>query len=149
MNEAVGSAFSGGARSPPSSQEGLAAARVLNNELDAARFDPLLVKNVAKSAVKAIDAFVDRAGGLVRDTISCLPEYKHEADGVVPSQIITDYTATSLAGQMPTNAQQLNAELASALYHFWSPMNRVVPSYPSHVQDILKISVDVSQTFQF
>lgn len=65
MNEAVGSAFSGGIRSPPSSQDGLATARVLSNELDAARFDPLLVKNVAKSAVKAIDNFLDRAEGLV------------------------------------------------------------------------------------
>jgi hypothetical protein len=65
MNEAVGSAFSGGARSPPGSQDGLTTARVLSNELDAARFDPLLVKNVAKSAVKAIDSFLDRAEGLV------------------------------------------------------------------------------------
>lgn len=65
MNEAVGSAFSGGVRSPPGSQDGLTTGRVLSNELDAARFDPLLVKNVAKSAVKAIDNFLDRAEGLV------------------------------------------------------------------------------------
>lgn len=65
MNEAVGSAYSGGVRSPPSSQDGLTTARVLSNELDAARFDPLLVKNVAKSAVKAIENFVSRADGMV------------------------------------------------------------------------------------
>lgn len=65
MNEAVGSAYSGGARSPPGSQDGLSTARVISNELDAARFDPLLVKNVAKSAVKAIDSFVSRAESLV------------------------------------------------------------------------------------
>jgi len=61
MNENIASAFSGGARSPPGAQDGLTAARVLSNELDAARFDPLLVKNVAKNLGKAIDMFVDRA----------------------------------------------------------------------------------------
>lgn len=65
MNEAVGSTYSGGVRSPPSSQDGLTTARVLSNELDAARFDPLLVKNVAKSAIKAIENFVSRANGTV------------------------------------------------------------------------------------
>lgn len=77
MNEAVGSAYSGGVRSPPGSQDGLTTARVLSNELDAARFDPLLVKNVAKSAVKAIDNFIDRAEGLVGVSIlrqrQCVP----------------------------------------------------------------------------
>lgn len=65
MNEAVASAFSGGTRAPPSSQEGMTAARVLSNELDVSRFDPLLVKNVAKQVGKAIDGFVDRAESMV------------------------------------------------------------------------------------
>ena len=66
MNEAIGTAFSGGPRAPPTHQEGLTCARVIGNELDAARFDPLLVKNVAKSVVKAVDSFTDRTEGMVR-----------------------------------------------------------------------------------
>ena len=65
MNENIAQAFSGGSRGPPSHQEGLTAARVLSNELDAARFDPLLVKNVAKNVGKAIDMFLDRAEAIV------------------------------------------------------------------------------------
>ena len=72
MNEAIGTAFSGGSRAPPTHQEGLTCARVIGNELDAARFDPLLLKNVAKSVVKAIDNFTDRTEGMVR-LLSGLP----------------------------------------------------------------------------
>ena len=65
LNEAIAAAFSGGSRQPPAAQEGMTAARVLINELDAARFDPLLVTNVAKAVGKALEAFVDRVEGMV------------------------------------------------------------------------------------
>lgn len=65
MLEAVGQAFANAQRNPPGSQEGIAVARVISNELDAARFDPLLVKSIAKTVAKAIDSFVDRSETLV------------------------------------------------------------------------------------
>ena len=40
-------------------------ARAIVNELDAARFDPLLAKAVAKGSARAIDAFVNKAEALV------------------------------------------------------------------------------------
>lgn len=66
MNEAVAEALKGGVRSPPGATEGLAASRVLSNELDAVRFDPLLVRTVAKNVAKAMDSFGSRIDGLVR-----------------------------------------------------------------------------------
>lgn len=65
MNEAIGTAFSGGSRAPPTQQEAMTCARVIGNELDAARFDPLLLKNVARGIVKAIDNFSDRTDSMV------------------------------------------------------------------------------------
>lgn len=65
LNEAVGQAFSGGARSPPGSTEGISIARAVANELDAARFDPLLVRAVAKIAASSLDMMVSRAENLV------------------------------------------------------------------------------------
>lgn len=69
MSEAIAAAFAHGQRSPPGMQEGTGIARVLSNELDAARFDPLLVKSLTKHIGKAIDSFVDRAETLVSQGI--------------------------------------------------------------------------------
>lgn len=66
MNEAATSAVAGGARSPPGVNDGTNAARVIINELDAARFDPLLVRTIARAAAKAIEIFVSRTDKLVR-----------------------------------------------------------------------------------
>jgi hypothetical protein len=41
-------------------------ARVVINELDAAKFDPLLIRGVAKGAATSLTGFVNRADGLVR-----------------------------------------------------------------------------------
>jgi hypothetical protein len=61
----VGQVFSGGARAPPGSVEGLNIARAVANELDAARFDPLLVKTVAKIASSSLDMMLSRTENLV------------------------------------------------------------------------------------
>ncbi len=45
--------------------EGINIARTVANELDSARFDPLLVKAVAKSATASIDMIVSRIDGSV------------------------------------------------------------------------------------
>lgn len=65
LNEAVGQAFSGGARSPPGMNEGVNIARTVANELDSARFDPLLVRSVAKNVGTSLDLFLSRIDGLV------------------------------------------------------------------------------------
>ena len=45
--------------------EGVNIARVITNELDSAKFDPLLVRTVARNGVKILDAFVSRLDGMV------------------------------------------------------------------------------------
>lgn len=65
LYEVVGQAFSGGIRASSGSSEGVHVARVFSNELDAARFDPLLVKAVAKIASSGVDMVLSRAENLV------------------------------------------------------------------------------------
>ena len=66
MNEAVAQAFSGGSRAPPGANEGNNIVRTVTNELDSARFDPLLVRAVAKNAATSLESVVAKADGLVR-----------------------------------------------------------------------------------
>jgi hypothetical protein len=65
INEAVGQAFSGGVRIPPGASEGINVARIVVNELDAARFDPLLVRAVAKNTATSLDSILKRLENLV------------------------------------------------------------------------------------
>lgn len=69
LNEGVAQAFSNGARAPPGYNEGINIARTVANELDSARFDPLLVKSVAKNALSSLDMMLSRADGLVSDLL--------------------------------------------------------------------------------
>lgn len=66
LSEAVGQAFAGGPRSPPGLPEGVNIARVVANELDSAKFDPLLVRSVAQHVTSALEMLVSRADGIVR-----------------------------------------------------------------------------------
>ncbi len=95
MNESVGQAFQGGAHAPPSSPEGTNVARLIANELDAAKFDPLLVRSVARSAKASLDMLLGRADGL----------------------IVRDRTAMFLSGQSVTPQQGQILSLATFLYH--------------------------------
>jgi hypothetical protein len=65
LNEAVGQAFVGGSRMPPGLNEGVAVARAIANELDGARFDPLLVRAVARGVRSSIDMMFSRTDALV------------------------------------------------------------------------------------
>lgn len=58
--------MSGGVRVPPGTGEGQAIARTIANELDSAKFDPLLVAAVAKSANGALEGLAGRMDALVR-----------------------------------------------------------------------------------
>ena len=66
LNEAVAQTFSGGVRGPPGMTEGINVARTIANELDSAKFDPLLVRSVAKHVVSSLDLFQSRMDNLVR-----------------------------------------------------------------------------------
>ena len=50
----------------PTEKDGVAIARVVANELDTAKFDPLLVKAMAKGVVKCLEILQSRVDNLVR-----------------------------------------------------------------------------------
>ncbi|GJE92307.1 golgi transport complex subunit 5-domain-containing protein [Phanerochaete sordida] len=120
INEAVGNAFAGGARSPPGQAEGTNVARAVANELDSAKFDPLLVKAVARNAATSLEAFVNRADSLMS----------------------RERNAVNLLGPMPTSQQVLNASLATCLYHSWCRLDKLQEEYPADIVAILKPSIE-------
>lgn len=63
-------AFANGARSPPGMTEGINIARTVVNDLDSARFDPLLIKAVAKNANSSLELMLQRADGLVSSRLT-------------------------------------------------------------------------------
>jgi hypothetical protein len=63
LNEAVAQATR--TSTSPGLNEGVNIARVVVNELDSARFDPLLVRSIAKGAVSSLDGLVGRVENLV------------------------------------------------------------------------------------
>jgi hypothetical protein len=54
--------------------EGVTIARLIVNELDSARFDPLLVRSVAKGAATSLDGLLGRVDGMV-GCISCIMSF--------------------------------------------------------------------------
>lgn len=70
MSEAVSNAlqpYLSARGNPPGPSEGVSIARTMTNELDSARFDPLLVRTVARNASKVLDGFVQKIDGMVSD----------------------------------------------------------------------------------
>ena len=122
MNESVGQAFQGGAHAPPSSLEGTNVARLIANELDTAKFDPLLVRSVAHSAKASLDMLLGRADGLV----------------------VRDRTTMILSGQSVTPQQGQNLSLATFLYHCGTRMQALEGEHSTDVYAILNPTVVVS-----
>ena len=122
MNESVGQAFQGGAHAPPSSSEGTNVARLIANELDAGKFDPLLVRSVAHSAKASLDMLLGRADGLV----------------------VRDRTTALFSGQSVTPQQGQNLSLATFLYHCGTRMQALEGEHSSNVYAILNPTVVVS-----
>ncbi|EKM54451.1 uncharacterized protein PHACADRAFT_210250 [Phanerochaete carnosa HHB-10118-sp] len=120
INEGVSNAFAGGARASPGQAEGTNVARAVANELDSAKFDPLLVKAVARNAAASLEAFVNRLDGLIS----------------------RERAAISLLGPTATSQQVLNGSLATCLYHCWSRLDKLQEEYPEGVVAILRPSVD-------
>ncbi|KZT08446.1 uncharacterized protein LAESUDRAFT_735990 [Laetiporus sulphureus 93-53] len=111
LNEVISQAFAGGTRAPPGLSEGLNVARTVANELDSAKFDPLLVRSVAERVASALEVFVSRADGMVA----------------------RERSATSLLGPSATPQQALNGQLATCLYYCYSRLERLQDEYPDGV----------------
>jgi hypothetical protein len=112
-------------------------ARVITNELDSAKFDPLLVRTVARNGVKVLDSLVSRLDGMVSEA----PQLSEpDAD----YQMVRDFTATSLIGPQATAAENVNAQFASCLYHCWYNLTFVEGEFPGKVWEILQPAVKVS-----
>ncbi|KAF8972928.1 Golgi transport complex subunit 5-domain-containing protein [Flammula alnicola] len=127
INEAVGQAFSGGTRIPPGASEGINVARIVVNELDAARFDPLLVRAVAKNTALCLDNVLGRLENLIS----------------------RDRVATSLSGASATPQQISNANLANFLYQAWTRLVTLSEEYTPNVFGILQPSIqNMYQVFE-
>ncbi|GMK58813.1 hypothetical protein CspeluHIS016_0602550 [Cutaneotrichosporon spelunceum] len=122
MSDAVSSAmshYSVPRGTAPSATEGVNIARAVTNELDSARFDPLLVRTVARNAVKVLKTLKTRIDGA----------------------LVRDFTATSLIGPTATPAAILNAQLISCLYHCTLNLSSLESQFGSKVAEILIPSV--------
>ncbi|KAG6920111.1 hypothetical protein DXG01_010179 [Tephrocybe rancida] len=115
LNEAVAQAFSGGARAPPGAPEGINIARTVINELDSARFDPLLVRAVAKNVASSINMLLSRIDNLV----------------------VRDRSAVTLMGPTATPQQTSNAQLATCLYQCWLKLDTLKGDHTEAVFDAL------------
>ncbi|GAA6004235.1 hypothetical protein JCM10207_002497 [Rhodosporidiobolus poonsookiae] len=124
LSSSLASSFSARPPSVPTANEGISTARAIVNELDAARFDPLLVKAVAKGAARAVESFISRAEGL----------------------ILHDHASTSLLGPLATPSQHQNADVTSSLYHLWLPLERALADHPESVREVLRPAVDHLRT---
>ncbi|WWD17827.1 hypothetical protein CI109_102270 [Kwoniella shandongensis] len=123
MSEAVSNAlqqYLSARGNPPGPSEGVSIARTMTNELDSARFDPLLVRTVARNASKVLDGFVQKIDGM----------------------LVKDFTATSLIGPNATPAQMVNAQLVGCLYHCWLNLVYVKQDFLGKVWDTISPSVD-------
>ncbi|KAF8070306.1 Golgi transport complex subunit 5-domain-containing protein [Lyophyllum atratum] len=127
LNEAVAQAFAGGVRAPPGSTEGINIARTVANELDSARFDPLLVKSVAKNAASSLDMMLSRIDGMV----------------------VRDRSAVTLMGPTATPQQASNAQLATCLYQCRLRLDKLKDDHTEAVFDALTPSIqNMSQAYE-
>ncbi|KAG6333689.1 hypothetical protein ID866_5396 [Astraeus odoratus] len=120
LNEMVAQAFSAGIRAPPGANEAIGIIRTVTNELDSARFDPLLVRAVAKNVATSLENVATKA-----DTL-----------------IATDRSAVSLLGPLATPQQILNGQVASYLYHCWVKLDKLMEEHSNAVSAIIKPSID-------
>ena len=68
MNDAVAAALTqylSARGNPPGAGEGVTIARTVTNELDSARFDPLLVRTVARNAGKVLEGLASKIDAMV------------------------------------------------------------------------------------
>ncbi|MBW0525389.1 hypothetical protein O181_065104 [Austropuccinia psidii MF-1] len=92
---------------------------VIVNELDAARFDPLLVKSVAKKVKELIENYVKR----------------------LDDRVITDYQSTSLAGPVVNSSQVTNIELLNSLSQLTHLLSQSITEYGQDVQNLIQPTI--------
>jgi hypothetical protein len=100
MSDAVSSAmshYSVPRGTAPSATEGVNIARAITNELDSARFDPLLVRTVARNAVKVLNTLKTRIDGAV----SVKPQLVYPVAKLTPSSSATLLPPPSSVQQQP------------------------------------------------
>ncbi|KAG2099132.1 Golgi transport complex subunit 5-domain-containing protein, partial [Suillus cothurnatus] len=119
LNEAVSQAFAGGSRAPPGANEGVAIARAVMNELDSARFDPLLMLAVARNVGAALDGATMRAEGLIS----------------------SDRSVVMLLGPMATPQQILNGQVATCLYYCWTNLEKVAEEHTESAAALVRPGV--------
>ncbi|KAK4685489.1 conserved oligomeric Golgi complex subunit 5, partial [Tremellales sp. Uapishka_1] len=109
---------------PPGATEGVSIARTITNDLDSARFDPLLVRTVARNAVKVLDGLISK----------------------IDNALVRDFTATSLIGPNATAAQGVNSQLVSCLYHLVVNLGYCKTEFTGKVWEILVPSIKAAET---
>ncbi|TFK25504.1 hypothetical protein FA15DRAFT_639269 [Coprinopsis marcescibilis] len=123
LNDAVTQAFAGGSRSPPTINDASNVTRNVMNELDSAKFDPLLVRSVAKNASSCLD------GMLVK----------------VEAMVVRDRSATALLGPSATAQQILNAQLATFVHHVSLRLKRLESEHVEAVFRLIQPSIKKTQ----
>ncbi|KAF5326012.1 hypothetical protein D9611_000129 [Ephemerocybe angulata] len=120
LNETITQAFSGGSRSPPSTTEASTLCRIAANEIDSAKFDPLLVKSVAKNVATCLDSVVNKADNMM----------------------IRDRSALSLLGPIATPQHLLNASLATFLYQSSLRLSQLEGEHNAGVYKLIKPAIE-------
>lgn len=95
---------------------------VLVNELDAARFDPLLVRSVARKVKEVVENYLKR----------------------MESRIIVDYQSTSLAGPTATPAQIANIQIYNNLLQLSIILSQLIQEYPDDIKTILEAPIELT-----
>jgi len=93
--------------------------RTAANELDSARFDPLLVQSIAKNVIASLDLMLSRIDGL----------------------IVRDRSALTLLGPTATPQQGVNGQLATCLYHCWTKLQKLEEEHSDAVFAILSPTI--------
>ncbi|KAG2079304.1 hypothetical protein BDR04DRAFT_1086528 [Suillus decipiens] len=119
LNEAVSQAFAGGSRTPPGANEGVAIARAVMNELDSAKFDPLLMLAVARNVGAVLDGATMRADSLIS----------------------LDRSVVTLLGPMATPQQILNGQVATCLYYCWTNLEKVAEEHTENIAALVRPGV--------
>ncbi|KAH6914164.1 Golgi transport complex subunit 5-domain-containing protein [Coprinopsis sp. MPI-PUGE-AT-0042] len=122
MNEAVTQAFVGGSRAPPTTNDAANVARSFTNELDSAKFDPLLVKAVARNVSACLDHMVSK----------------------VDAMVIQDRSAVSLLGPTATPQAINNAQLVTFLYQVSERLDNLKGEHTEGVFRLLQTAIKVS-----
>jgi conserved oligomeric Golgi complex subunit 5 len=141
LNEAVGQAFVGGTRSPPGTNEAITIARTIANEMDGARFDPILVKAVAKSVKSCVELLLGRVDSLVCTVppCCCIVLLNFHV-----TQIVRDRSAFTLLGPSATTQQMSNAQVASFVWHTRDRLARLKADHAEGTFAILTPALEVS-----